>query len=91
MQKLDLQQKGVVGRGGGRYTILGALDLPPRETPDEKTTIKVLLFIYFIFYFSHGDISTVGLKSSRFEFRRWARLDRAVRPKLLVTFISEKQ
>ena len=45
------------------------------------------------FYFSYGDISTVGFKSSRFEFCRWARLGWAVGPypvmKLLLTFISE--
>ena len=35
---------------------------------DEKTTIRFLLFIYCVFYFSYGDIRTVGLKSSRFEF-----------------------
>ena len=63
MQKLDPGRK--MGLGD---TILGALELPARSTSDEKTTIRFLLFIYSIFYFSYGDISTVGFKISWFEF-----------------------
>ena len=68
MQKLNPYQKEELGWGGGTL-FLRALELPARQTPDEKTTLRFLLFIYCIFYFSYGDISTVGFKSSRFEFR----------------------
>ena len=47
--------------------MLWALEL---TTNGENITIRFLLFIYYFSYFSHGKISTVGFKGSRFEFHR---------------------
>ena len=70
MQKLDPQQK----EGVREVHYLRSIRIAWKINSTWKGHNKILAFHICIFYFSYGDISTVGFKSSRFQFHWWARL-----------------
>ena len=82
MLKLHPQQK---GEGGVHY--VSGIVFIYWQTPDEKIIISFLFFIYYFSYFSYGEISTVRIKSSRFEFHRWASLGSSVGDNLIMRFL----
>ena len=78
MQKLHPKQK----EGDN---MLGALELLTGFRQEDHNSF--LFFIYYLPYFSYGEITTVLFKGSWFEFHQWARLDWEVGPSLLMRLL----